>query len=106
MGNTALPRFGDDRTQDLINRLEIAIQALEANPLAGLRVLQPIAFPAFPPTLRVYHGLGRAPQGWFVVRQSQFVFFADLTTPTNETDPANYSVLACNAATTLTLAVF
>jgi hypothetical protein len=106
MGNTALPRFGDDQTQDLINRLEIAIQALEANPLSGLRVLPPIAFPAFPPTLRVYHGLGRVPQGWLVVKNGVFISFADLTTPTNETDPGNYAVLACNQATTLTLAVF
>jgi hypothetical protein len=41
-----------------------------------------------------------------VVKNGVFISFADLTTPTNETDPGNYAVLACNQATTLTLAVF
>lgn len=105
MGNTALPRVGDGPLQRLTQLIEDALNDLEGKPLTGVVVLAPIAFPAFPATVRVYHGLGRAPVGWLVVKNSAFISFADVTTPA-ETDQANYAVLACNLAATLTLAVF
>ncbi len=104
MSNTALPRIGDAATQDLINRLEVAINALEATPLAGVVVLPSVTFGAG--DLRVYHGLGRAVRGYFVVRCAVTgVTVGDGLTP-ETIDPRNYVSLRASAAVALTLAVF
>lgn len=102
MGNTALPRIGDGPTQDLINRLEIALNDLEAHPLAGLvLVTQPVTTADG----RVYHGLGQPAQGYFVVRSSAPVIVVDGTVP-ETTDPRNYVSLRASGSAMVTLAVF
>lgn len=106
MGNTALPRTGDAKTDDLINRLESALNALEANPLNGA-VFIPVTFTAaFPVGVRVYHGLGRVPRGYFVVNTpNAFGLLTEIPQP-NEPDPRNYITLSYGSAAVTTVAVF
>jgi hypothetical protein len=101
-GNTVLPRFGERSQVDLIERLERAINALEASPLAGAVVLAPQAIGVT--DTRVYHGLGQAPRYFWVVRSSADVRVFDGAVP-EATDPQNYITLRASSAQTVTLAV-
>jgi hypothetical protein len=106
VSNTALPRFGDAQTQDLINRLEIALNALESQPLAGATIV-PVTFTAaYPAGVRVYHGLGRVPKGYFVVNTANaFGLLTEIPVPT-EPDPRNYITLGYGSAAVTLVAVF
>jgi len=103
VSNTALPRFGDAQLQDLINRLEQALSALEGKPLANVLLLGPITIATT--DTRVYHGLGRALGGYFVVRAAGDVRIFDGAVP-ETLDPANYVSLRSSNPVAVTLAVF
>jgi hypothetical protein len=106
MGNTALPRYGDKKIDDLVNRLEIAINALEAHPLANLRIIS-VTFPApVPATVRVYHGLGYRPSGYFVVNTQNAYPLLTEAPPANEPDPGNYITFGYSTASTVLIAVY
>lgn len=102
-GNTSLPKFGDSRMLDLINRLEAAITALEAHPLAGLLILTGV--PVVTGGRRTYHGLGFQARGAFIVRAEVDVRIAVSPTP-DAVDPSNWFFLSASANATIDLAVF
>jgi hypothetical protein len=102
MGNTALPRVGDDQLQRLTALIEQAIQALEANPFAGLRILPPVVIGAS--DTRVYHGLGYPLRYYFIVSTPIDIRLAVGAVP-ETIDPANYFTLRASTPGQVTLAV-
>jgi len=109
-GNTALPRLVATAMaalvgalNQIIDRIERALNVLEAHPLAGMAIVtQTIGAAA---DTRVYHGLGRAALGYFIVRCSADVRVCDGLV-SEAIDPANYVSLRASSAQTVTLAVF
>lgn len=105
MSNTTLPRVGDGALRDLTRRIEDAIRALEKAPLAGAVIIGPVTF-ASTADVRVYHGLGRAPVGFWQVRKNFAVDVTDGLVP-EAIDPANYITLRASlGGVSITLAVF
>jgi hypothetical protein len=106
MGNTALPRVGDAELQRLTALIEDALNALEEKPLANA-VIIPVTFTAaYPAGVRVYHGLGRAPVGYFVVNTlNAFGWLTQIPTP-NEPDPRNYITLGYGSTANTLIVVF
>ena len=100
MGNTVLPRV-TDLTRDLIDRIERALNDLEAAPLAGAVVVTQAIGTA---DTRVYTGLRRAARYFWVVDASVDVRVFRGAVP-EATDPANYVVLRASSAQTVTLAI-
>lgn len=100
-GNTVLPRFGERSQLDLIERLERALNALEASPLNGAVVVTQAIGVA---DTRVYHGLDRIPRYFWIVRRAADVRVWDGAVP-EAVDPANYITLRASSAATVTLAV-
>lgn len=106
MSNTALPRFGDPKLDQLVNRLEIAINDLESKPLANA-VIVPVTFTAaYPAGVRVYHGLGRPAQGYFVVNTANAFGLLTEIPQASETDPRNYITLGYGSAAVTLVVVF
>lgn len=101
---TTLPRDGTVIQREIQDKTERAIRQLEASVLDGM-TLVPATVNAT--DTRVYHGLGRVPLGYWIVRcASVGVTVADGLSP-ETADPQNYIILRCSAGTTaLTLAVF
>ena len=110
-GNTALPRLVAETIQALvgalnqiIDRVERALNVLEAHPFAGMVLATQVVTTA---DTRVYHGLGRIPIGYFIVRASAGAVVFDSPTAPETIDPSNYIVLRATSGTpTVTLAVF
>lgn len=102
MGNTVLPRFGDQRQLDALDRTERALNELEGSPLAGAVVL-PSQLVGTTDT-RVYHGVGRQVRYFWVVDSSVDVrVFRGLVA--EQVDPANYVSLRASSAQLVSLAV-
>lgn len=101
MNNTALPRIGDAQMQRLIDIIETALNELEGSPFAGAVVVTQAIGTG---DTRVYHGLGRVPKYFWVVRASADVRVFDGAVP-ETTDSANYITLRASSAQTVTLAV-
>lgn len=106
MANTTLPRTGNRQADEIIDRAERSIRALEQNPLAQA-VFVPVTFTAaYPATVRVYHGLGRPARGYFVVNTPNAFGFLTEVPPTSEPEPANYITLAYGSAAVALIAIF
>lgn len=101
VNNTALPRVGDAANQRLIGILETSLNALEASPLAGAVVVTQTIGTG---DTRVYHGLGRVPAYFWVVRRAADVRVFDGAVP-EAIDPANYITLRASSSQTVSLAV-
>ena len=102
MSNTVLPRAGAREVQDLADRVERALNALEGGPLANAVVLPPQLIGTG--DTRVYTGLGRAVQYYWVVRATADVRVFDGAVP-EATDPGNYVSLRASSEQTVALAV-
>lgn len=100
--NTVLPRVGDAQNQRLIDIIERSLNALEGWPPSSLVMVTQAVGTA---DTRVFHGLGRAAAGYFLVRSTVDVRIFDGAVA-EATDPANYLRLRASVAATVTLLVF
>lgn len=99
----SLPRFSGpiDRALDVI---ESALRRLAAAVLIDAVVLPPTAINTT--DTRVFHGLGRPPVGYLVVKNPGVaIVVADGLVP-EAADPANFLTLRCSFPATVTLLVF
>jgi hypothetical protein len=92
-------------TSSAINRLQNkvldAVAALEESPLASAKRLQTLSIATT--STRVYHGLGRRIQGWFVTRRSANATVYEAAT---QGDLAQFINLQASSAVTVDLVVF
>lgn len=99
----ALPRFGTaiDRALDII---ESALRRLAGMALADAVVLPPQLINTT--DTRIYHGLGRLPRGYWIVKSPAVVnVVGDGLVPESK-DPANFMTLRMAFPDTVTLIVF
>lgn len=101
--NTVLPRFGDGNTQNLIDRVERALNVLEANPFANLLLMSAVT--VVTTGRRTYHGLGYQARGAFVVRAAADVRVWISDVP-DAVDPRNWFLLTASVNATVDLVVF
>ena len=105
MSTTSLPRPPADPAEVIV-AVEQSLNALETHPLANLRIIS-VTFPApVPATVRVYHGLGYKPVGYFVVNTQNAYPLLTEAPPTNEPDPQHYITFGYSTASTVLIAVF
>lgn len=105
MTPTVLPR--QLSLPEALDRIERALNALERQPLLNGNII-PVTFTAaYPAAVRVYHGLGRAPKGYYVINTGGNAFgLLTEVPPANEPDPANYITLAFGSAASTLIVVF
>lgn len=99
-----VPQVADVTTRRAFDAVEQTLGELVAAPLVGAVLVGPVAIGTT--DTRVYHGLGRAPRGYLLVKNPGVgVVLADGLVP-EATDPSSYITLRLSFAATVTLAVF
>lgn len=98
-----IPQVDDITTRRAFDAVEGTLDDLVAAPLVDCVLVGPVAIGVA--DTRVYHGLGRAPRGYLVVRSSADVRVFDGAV-LEATDVTNHIRLRASSAQTVTLAVF
>lgn len=102
MIDVRLEHTDDDKVNRNLRNLVAGLQRLARNPLADhMYLVEDQALTTS--DSRVYHGLGRTPKGWFVVKRNAG---ADVFEVTASDDPNEYINLRGSASVTVTLLFF